>query len=123
MARGLTLQPTFTPGRKAPWQLWIPASLSDTGKIKRLFYRTKREAETAAEIVRTRADNFGRSMARLSPARITLAAEAFKLLEGRPDAALLEFVQIGLAAEATRQASVPWSTLVAEFLAAKQARS
>ena len=70
MARAITLEPKFTAGRNRPWQLWIPATLSDTGKVKRLFYETKRQAETAADLIRTRADNFGRSLGALSSARI-----------------------------------------------------
>jgi integrase len=124
MARSITLTPKFTPGRLRPWQLWIPATLSDTGKVKRLFYRTKREAETAGDILRVKAENLGRdSMSKLSSARIELAAEAFELLAGRPDSALIEIVRASLDAEARRKASVPWSTLVDEFLATKAARS
>ena len=123
MARTLTLQPKHIEGRNRPWQLWIPAELSDTGKVKRTAYRTKREAETAADVIRTRAENFGRNMTTLSPARMTIAAEAFGQLGDRPDVALLELLRTGLAHEQKRKASVPWATLMEEFLSSKQTRS
>ena len=124
MARSLTLKPTFCAGRQnRPWMLRVPAYLSDTGKIQRLFYGTKRECETAAGIVRTRSENYGSQANALSPTQNLIAAEACSLLRGRPDVALLELIQAGLTHEQKRQASVTWSTLVDEFLGTKQGRS
>ena len=123
MARTLTLEPKFIEGRNKPWQLWIPAELSDTGRVKRTFYRTQREAETAANLVKSRAKNFGHNAVSLSPARMTIAAEAFELIGDRPDVALLELVRTALGIEARQSASVPWATLIDEFLETKQTRS
>lgn len=123
MARVLTLKPKFTPGRKQPWQLWVPAVLSDTGKVKRLFYQTKRQADTAAAVIRTRAANLGTQVNLLSGGQMIIATEAFELIASRPDSALLELVRAGLALEQKRIASVPWQTLVDEFIATKQGRS
>jgi integrase len=123
MPRTLSLTPKFVNGRKLPWQVWIPAYLSETGKPKRLYYQTKREAQTAADLIRVRSENYGRSAMAISPTQISIAAEAFRMLGDRPDVALLEVVQVGLAHEQRRKASVPWSTLITEFLATKQNRS
>jgi integrase len=123
MARTLALEPTYFTGRPKPWMLRVPPYLSDTGKVKRLFYRTKREAETAAEIVRTRAANYGHEGNILSPSRMTIAREAFLLLGDRPDVALLEALRDALTIEQKRNESVPWSILVDEFIALKQTRS
>jgi integrase len=66
---------------KAAWCLNVPAELSDTGKRMRRFYETEREARTASDLLRTRQDNFGRSLTNLSPARIAQAAEAFRMID------------------------------------------
>ena len=72
-----------------------------------VFYKTKREAQTAADILRTRATDYGHQANVLSPARNLVAAEAFSLVAGGPDVALLELIQAGLAHEQKREASVP----------------
>src|ERR1700732_4775220 len=86
MPRVATIKPTQIKSRKdqgfSSWCLSIPENLSETGKRQRIFYETKREADTAAEIVRTRKENFGISHSRLSPVQITEAAEAYNLLGG-----------------------------------------
>src|SRR6266436_374373 len=123
MPRTLTLEPTYIDGRPKPWMLRVPPYLSDTGKVKRLFYRTRRECKTAADLVRNRAATYGHQTNVLSPARALIAVEAFSLLGGRPDVALLEIIRAGLASELERTASGPWSTLVDEFLTTKQSRS
>ena len=102
MPRTLTLEPTYIDGRPKPWMLRVPPYLSDTGKVKRLFYRTRRECKTAADLVRNRAATYGHQTNVLSPARALIAVEAFSLLGGRPDVALLEIIRAGLASE-------PWA--------------
>jgi integrase len=54
---------------------------------------------------------------------MTIAAEAFELIGDRPDVALLELVRTALVIEARQSASVPWATLIDEFLETKQTRS
>ena len=80
MPRVATIKPTQIKSRKdqgfSSWCLSIPENLSETGKRQRIFFETKREADTAAEIVRTRKENFGVSLSRLSPVQLTEAAEA-----------------------------------------------
>jgi hypothetical protein len=125
MTRSLSLEPKFAAGRNKPWQVWIPKYLSDTGKTKRLFFKTKREAQTAADLVRTRALNFGRKLVELTPAQMMIAKEALNVLAEHPGPtpSLLDAVRGFVSHEKKRNVSVPWSTLVAEFIAAKQGRS
>ena len=82
MARRSSLEPKFLKSRKA-WVLNVPPELSDTGKRRQLFFRTKKAATADVEKLKARADNFGVSLAQLTPARIAEAAEAYKLLTPR----------------------------------------
>jgi len=66
---------------RGKWVLNVPAELSDTGKRRQLFYDTEKAAEADIETFKTRRDNFGTSLNDLTPARISEAAEAWKLLE------------------------------------------
>ena len=120
MARTLTLEPKYIEQLNR-WQLYISPTLSSTGKPQRLFYQTKRAAQTAAELFERRQRNFGCNLSQLTPARMAIAAEAFELLGDRDDVALLEVVRAGLAHENAKTASVPFGDLFDEFLAAKAA--
>ena len=53
MPRNLTLEPKYFEALNR-WQLYISPMLSSTGKPQRLFCRTKRAAETAAEVFEPR---------------------------------------------------------------------
>lgn len=79
-----------------PWCVDVPPHLSDTGKRKRKFFKTEREAKTECETLKTRRDNFGVSLPEMTPARIAEAAEAYKRLEGHP-ISLLDAVGMALA--------------------------
>ena len=118
MPRNLTLEPKYIEALNR-WQLYISPTLSSTGKPQRLFYQTKRAAETAAELFERRQKHFGRNLSDLTPARMAIAGEAFELLGDRDDVALLEVVRAGLAHENAKAASVPFGNLFDEFLAAK----
>jgi integrase len=120
MPRNLTLKPKYIKALNR-WQLYISPTLSSTGKPQRLFYGTKRAAETAAGLFERRQKNFGANLSQLTPARMAIAQEAFELLGDRDDVALLEVVRAGLAHENAKTASVPFGNLFDEFLAAKAA--
>jgi hypothetical protein len=122
MGRSLTLEPRKIDGRPKPWMLWVPATLSDTSKVKRLFFETKREAETAAGVIRTRAENFGRGMVQLTPAQSVEAAAALDLLVDRPGVSLLAAVRGYLARQDVLEASIPFADLFEEFLSGKAKR-
>jgi integrase len=126
MARLSSLEPTFLQSRhqagKAAWCLNIPASLSHTGKDRRQFYPTKKEGALDAERLQRRQDNFGISLSALSPSRIAEAAEALKLLEGS-SLSLLAAVKAALATHKQQNASILFSDLFDQFIAAKADRS
>jgi hypothetical protein len=71
MPRNLTLEPKYVEALNR-WQLYISPMLSSTGKPQRLFCRTKRAAETAAEVFERRQKNFGRNLSELTPAHMPL---------------------------------------------------
>jgi integrase len=108
--------------RKAPWCLNVPAELSPTGKRQQLFFALKKDAETEAEALETRRDNFGISLTSMTPARIAEAAEAFKRLEGLP-LSLLDAVGMALALHKDRNSSLPFGELFDLYLARIQKRS
>jgi integrase len=90
---------------KSAWCLNVPPELSDNGKRQRRFYATEGEAKTAADLLRTRRENFGASLSNLSPARIAEAAEAYKLLAPH-GIGLLDALRAHLAHREAQTASV-----------------
>jgi hypothetical protein len=122
MARPAALTPKHRPHRetlgKAPWELSIPPSLSDTGKEKRLFFPTKKAAALTAMQLQNRQDNFGVSLTALSPERITEASQAYKLLDGL-ELGLLDAVRTAIKLHKTRAASLPFLELYNRFLETK----
>jgi integrase len=107
---------------KAAWCLSIPKELSPTGNRQRKFFKTKKAAFAEVEQLKARKDNFGTSLASLSPARIAQAAAAFKLLdEQKID--LLDAVRSHIQAHKQRTASVPYLELFNQYLDAKQDRN
>jgi hypothetical protein len=74
------------------WTLNIPANLSDTGKRRRLFFATERQASAEAERLKTRARNFGASLGNLTSAQIVEAADCYELLAPFPEARLKDAV-------------------------------
>jgi hypothetical protein len=84
----------FEPHREGnSWRLNIPAHLSETGKRQRLYFQTKEKALAERERLKTRKDNFGITLAALSPAKISEAAEAYALLADHPGVSLLSVVK------------------------------
>jgi hypothetical protein len=95
----------------------IPKHLSSTGNKQRLFFRTQKEAETLAEQIKARQRNFGSTLEQLSPARISEAAEAFKLLDqSESKVSLLSVVRHHLHQEAKRSASLELSSLFQQYV-------
>jgi hypothetical protein len=82
MARTLTLNPHYTPGpRKRHWRLWIPPSLSTTGKKQERYYTSEEEAKQAAQRLRQKMqDSNGEGLFELSPDQLSDAQSAFALL-------------------------------------------
>jgi len=74
------------------WTLNIPANLSDTGKRRRLFFATERQASAEAERLKTRAHNFGASLGNLTSSQIIEAADCYELLAPFPGARLKDAV-------------------------------
>jgi len=122
MARSATLQPSKVSGRLRPWCVNVPAELSSTGKRRQLFFTTKKDALTECETLKARRDNFGVSLAAMTPARITKAAEAYKLLDPH-NIDLLDAVRGYLVTHKQRSASIPFGQLFKLFLEAKEKRS
>jgi integrase len=121
MPKAPSFIPVKTNRSTSPWRLNIPANLSETGKKQRLFFPTRKKAETAAEQIKTRKANFGNTLAALSPTRISEAAEAFKLLDASQNkVSLLSLVKHHLQAETKRNASLELSRLFQAFISAKQ---
>jgi integrase len=105
-----------------PWCVDVPPHLSDTGKRKRKFFATEREAKTECETFKARQDNFGISLATMTPARIFEASEAFKLLEGH-SMSLLDAVGMALTLHKERNSSIPFLALFDFYLVRIQKRS
>jgi len=99
----------------------VPANLSETGKRQELFFKTEKEASGECEKLKTRKDNFGRSLSALTPTRMNEAAEAYKLLGD--GATLLDAVRGYLAFQKVRQASISFLALFDQFLEAKKDRN
>jgi hypothetical protein len=83
MARVISLKPYRTNRKTRKWCVDVPADLSDTGKRKRLFFETETAGKAECETLKARRDNFGTSLAAMTPAKIAEASEAYKLLDGK----------------------------------------
>ena len=97
--------------------------MSETGRRERRFFPTKVQAQTFVEQTETRVKNQGVSPNGLSAIHREVAAAAFRLLEGKPPACLLEIVQAHLARCEQRDRSITFSALHDAFLSAKAGRS
>jgi len=118
-------RPFRTSRPSSPWRLTIPPHLSDTGKKRRLFFETQKEALVAAEQLKARKDNFGRSLSMLNPSRIGEAAECFKLLDlyyGTNDHpySLLGIVRADIEHDRRRKASISLKSLFEQFLKSRE---
>ena len=120
MPRHPQFKPVKTTRRISPWKLNIPKHLSSTGRKQRLFFRTLKEAETAAEQIKARQRNFGSTLEQLSPSRISEAAEAFKLLDAsQSKVSLLSVVRYHLNQETKRNASLELEKLFQQYLSSR----
>lgn len=121
--RSASLEPyksTTSPNR--PWCVDVPANLSETGKRQRKFFATKGEAKTECETLKARRENFGVSLTAMTPAKITEASEAYKLLDPH-HLGLLDVVREYLEDHKQRSASIPFAQLFDLYLEAKAKRS
>jgi integrase len=125
MPRTAFLEPTLREARKkrglAAWALNVPPDLSDTGKRKELFFRTKKDATSECERLKARKENFGRTITEPTPARMAEAVECYKLLDG--SATLLDAVRGFLAVQHVRRSSITFLDLFNRFLEAKKDRN
>lgn len=126
MSRSACLEPKFVQSRKsrghAPWRVDTPPELSPNGKRVRSFFKTKPKALGYCEKLRAARDNFGTSLASLTPSRIATAAEAFKLLDGH-GIDLLDAVRSHIALHTQRIASVTLGDAFDAFSSSKAAKS
>src|SRR5262245_40164892 len=106
----------------ASWELNVPAELSETGKRRRLFFRTEKEARARAEEFKVRRHNFGASLGNLTSSQIIEAADCYRLLSEFPDARLKDAVLSHLEALRARAKSIPFVDLFNQYLSIKQNR-
>jgi integrase len=104
------------------WCVDIPPHLSDTGKRKRKFFETEKEAKAECETLKARRDNFGVSLTAMTPARIAEAAEALKLLAPY-GTSLIHATRDYIKRHSEKSASKPWKEVFAEYLAMPKKRS
>jgi integrase len=106
--------------RRLPWMLNVPPALSETGKRQQKFFATQREAQTAAEQLKIRRDNFGLTLTLLSASRISEASEAYQVLDelGEPNTPLLSVVREYVEKRKQTRASVTFYKLFAEYVIA-----
>ena len=102
------------------WTLNIPANLSDTGKRRRLFFATERQASAEAERLKTRAHNFGASLGNLTSSQIIEAADCYELLTPFPEARLKDAALHYRETLKARTKSVTYLELFNRYLAFKQ---
>lgn len=84
MPKKLSLQPvrTASPDRNRDWKVDVPASVSQTGKRQRFFFKTKALADGFSESERIRLINFGLEGGNaLTPSESEQSANALLLLE------------------------------------------
>jgi site-specific recombinase XerD len=108
--------------RPAKWELYVPGTLSDTGKPQRLYFETSEQAETEIVRIRNRRTTFGESLEQLNSARAAEAVACYRLLDGI-GVTLLDAVNGFLALHRERSASVPFRTLFDAYLAKIAKRS
>jgi integrase len=107
---------------KLPWCVNVPAELSETGKRQRLFFETEKDAKAKCETFKSRRDNFGNSLAAMTPARIAAASEAYKLLDPH-GIDLLDAVRSHLQLVSERAASVTFGAAFDRFAELKLTKS
>jgi integrase len=120
------LEPTKVKSRQkrglAAWCVNVPAELSETGARRQLFYETDKAAKIECARLKAKRDNFGTSLANLSPDQIRQATKAFELLQPHK-IELLEAVQSFVEGHKQRTASISFKGLFDQFLEAKTDRN
>lgn len=101
------------------WLLHVPASLSDTGKLQRRYFRTRDEATEEAAKIRGEYRAHGEKASVLPPRVADDALAALKLLEGT-GATLMEAARAFLSQWTMKNASKPMGEAVATYLASRE---
>lgn len=101
------------------WLLHVPASLSDTGKLQRRYFRTRDAATEEASRIRGEYRAHGEAASVLPPRVADEALAAMKLLEGT-NGGLLDAARAFRAAWEIRTASKLMGEAVAEYLATRE---
>jgi site-specific recombinase XerD len=114
MARQTKFSPVET---TAGWRLNIPAKYTETGKRERHFYRTQREAQVAAKLLKQSAAEFGHQSQAIRPSLAEDATAAAALLEPW-GLSLLEAARIVAGIRTKETASRPLSAAADEWLVA-----
>lgn len=123
MAKIPTLKPSFDE-TKNRWRLAVPASYSDTGKRRNLFFATKRLAELEAERLKGNQSKYGSEASKLSGTDAQDAAKALEALrEAGSGATLYSIAKAHLEAIKTRSKSITLAELWERHTEAKSGMS
>jgi site-specific recombinase XerC len=98
------------------WRVIIPRDMN-RGKQQRLYFKTKKRADTEAALRQSARENSSRAFFRLAPAAQASIAHALEMLEGR-ESEIVEAVAAYLRNSATEHRSV--SAAIAECIEAKK---
>jgi len=121
MSRQAKLKPSYLQSRQS-WGVNIPKELSDTGARRQMFFDTKAEASALCEQLKARKDDFGLSLLDMSPAKITEASEAYRLLQPY-NIGLLDAVREHLQRYLESTSSRPWRAVFDEYVGMPKKRS
>jgi integrase len=108
--------------RPAKWELYVPPSLSDTGKAQRLYFETSEQAESEIFSIRKRKLSFGQALEQMDQAFASEALAARRLLDGT-GISLLDAAKTALELHRQRSASTSFRNLFDAYLAKIQKRS
>jgi hypothetical protein len=114
MARQAALNPTRVTGRRIPWCVSVPPSLSESG-ARAPFLRDQDSGSDVDEQIKTRVLNHGIATHGLSAAQREAASATFRLLEGEPPSHLVDIVREHLRLKSEREKSVTFSELQNAF--------
>jgi integrase len=106
----------------ALWCVNVPPELSSTGKRREMFFTSKTEAQVECDKLKARKDNFGLSLTALTPAKIAVAAECYKLLDPY-DLNILDVVRSYVESHKQRIASKPFEEVFNLFAEMRQGKS
>jgi hypothetical protein len=104
------------PWRKHQWYIVVPAALTGTGKRKKVYFRTRDEAEGHGELLKARRDRLGTSPEHRNSRQIIQAEEAFKSLALAGDPfSLTEGIQFAIEHHKARSQSRPFKFVADEY--------